>query len=178
MARHFELLLHLWYSMDFNRKYGISLWFAPFKKSNLNKKIIFEIFALKFDENPKFLVKNSIKSVYQKRVSWVYLAVVCVGFVSSFELLYRQKCRISMYWDIYWMYACGKYDGIGAKPSGFSSKIFYVCVPNHIFISNFQCMDVMEKRMLSYWTRPRKIFPNYLFYFSFRININAQIACG
>lgn len=93
------------------------------KKCQWTRKIIFQIFALKYLRISAHFVKISIKSVYQKRVSWVYLAVVCVGFVSSFELLYRQKCRISMCWCVRWVYACDWCDGVEAKPSGFSSYL-------------------------------------------------------
>lgn len=63
-------------------------------KCQTNMKKISKIFTLKSWKISTNLVAISIKSEYQKRVSWVYLAVVCVGFVSSFELLYIGKmCR-------------------------------------------------------------------------------------
>lgn len=106
-----------------------------------------EIFAFEFRQIIAHFVKNSIKSVYQKRVSWVYLAVVCVGFVSSFELLYRQKCRISMCWCVRWVYACVRCDGVEAKPSGFSSVLRVYGTSNS---SIWPCIGFREKRMLSH----------------------------
>lgn len=56
------------------------------------------------------------------------------------------------------MYECGKCDGIGAKPSGFSSKIFYVCVPSHIFISNFSMYGCNGKKDAELLDKTEKIF--------------------
>lgn len=123
MARHFEMFCFYDTHRNIARFRWQSLRLAANKKSKSIKKIILAIFALKFCRLMVFLFKNSIKSVYQKRVSWVYLAVVCVGFVSSFELLYRQKCRICMCWCGAWVCACRSSDGVACK----AKRLFVVC---------------------------------------------------
>lgn len=185
---------------DTHRKFARFQWLsnqlAANKKFKSIEKIILAIFALKFDHLMVFLFKNSIKLVYQKRVSWVYLAVVCVGFVSSFELLYRQKCRICMCWCVAWVCACHWCDGVACKAKRLfviyaCICVFCVCkwivtqqhslIGPHVFVGKKDAEPMEQRENVCAYIYIFFFLSSFdelpIFGFSSRTKINFQLAC-